>query len=152
MWYEHQGRQRRKIWFSFGIGISCKYGRPWTTLLHNIFLWKTCRGQCFFHRGRQNEKCSNCWCSHSVRFPYPIKTYPLIVTNALYVQSMTHNIISLFIMREAGLEVQEIPKIHVKEPTVEEHSIYFLDESLRIPLSLNGISSSFPTRRPTTQD
>ena len=35
---------------------------------------------------------------------------------------------------------------------MEDHSIYFSDESLRIPLSLNGIFSSFPTIRPTTQD
>ena len=35
---------------------------------------------------------------------------------------------------------------------MEDHSIYFSDESLRIPLSLNGIFSSFPTRRSTTQD
>ena len=56
-----------------------------------------------------------------------------------------------FIMREEGLEVRDTPKIHVKEPTVEYHSIYFSDESLRITLSLNGIFSSFPTRRPTTK-
>ena len=55
-------------------------------------------------------------------------------------------------MREVGLKVREIPKIHAKEPTVEDHSIYFSDEYLRIPLSLNGIFSSFPTRRPTNQD
>ena len=83
---------------------------------------------------------------------YSMKKYILIVRNALYVQSMTNNLIPPFIMREAGLEVREIPKIHVKEPTVEEHSIYFSVESLRIPLSLNGIFSSFPTRRTTTQD
>ena len=76
----------------------------------------------------------------------------LIVRNALYVQSMMNNLIPPFIIREAGLEVREIPNIHVKEPTVEDHSIYFLDESHRIPLSLNGIFLSFPTRRPTTQD
>ena len=44
-----------------------------------------------------------------------------------------------FIMREEGLEVRDTPKIHVKEPTVEYHSIYFSDESLRITLTLNGI-------------
>ena len=82
---------------------------------------------------------------------YSMNTYLLIVRNALYVQSTTNNLIPPFIMREAGLKFIEIPKIHVKERTVEDHSIYFLDESLRIPLSLNDIFSSFPTRRPTTQ-
>ena len=45
--------------------------------------------------------------------PYSMKTYPLIVRNALYVQSMVNNLIPPFIMREVGLEVREIPKIHV---------------------------------------
>ena len=47
-------------------------------------------------------------------FPYSMKTYLLIVRNALYVQSMMNNLIQPFIMREAGLELREIPKIHVK--------------------------------------
>ena len=84
--------------------------------------------------------------------PYSMKMYLLIVRNALYVQSVTNNLIPPFIMREAGLEVREIPNIYVKEPTMEDHLIYFSDESFRIPLSLNGIFSCFQTRRPTTQD
>ena len=46
--------------------------------------------------------------------PYSMKNYLLIVRNALYFQSMTNNLIPPFIMIEAGLEVREIPKIHVK--------------------------------------
>ena len=56
---------------------------------------------------------------------YSMKTYLLIVRNAFYVQSMTNNLIPPFITREAGLEVREITKIHVKELNVEDHSIYF---------------------------
>ena len=37
--------------------------------------------------------------------PYSMKTYLLIVRNALYIKSRTNNIIPPFIMREAGLEV-----------------------------------------------
>ena len=84
--------------------------------------------------------------------PYSMNTYLLIVRNSLYIQSMTNNLIPPFIMREAGLEVREIPKIHGKEPTVKYHSIYFSYEYFRIPLTPNGIFSSFPTRKPTTQD
>ena len=61
-----------------------------------------------------------------------------------------YNLIPLFIMREAGLEIREIPKIHVKEPTVEDNSIFFLYAYLRIPLTLNVIFSIFPNRRTTT--
>ena len=63
-----------------------------------------------------------------------------------------NNLIPPFITIEAGLEVREISKIHVKEPTVEDHSIYFSDESLRIPLTLNGIFSIFLTRISSNQD
>lgn len=80
------------------------------------------------------------------------KTYILVVRNALYVPSMHNNLIPPFVMREAGVEVSEVPKIHVHDPTVEDHSIYFKDQDLRIPLSLWGIFSYFPSRKPCEQD
>ena len=48
--------------------------------------------------------------------PISGKTTLLVARNALFVQSMNHNLIPIFIMREAGLKVEEQPKIHVKEP------------------------------------
>ena len=62
---------------------------------------------------------------------------------------MEHNIIPPFILREAGLDVHDIPKIQVKEPSIEDHSIYFPADDVRITLSLNGIFSYFPSRAPT---
>ena len=53
-------------------------------------------------------------------FPYSTKTYLLIVRNSFYVQSMTHNLIPPFTMRESGLDVTDKPKINVKEPTLED--------------------------------
>ena len=44
------------------------------------------------------------------------KTTLLVARNALFVESMDHNLIPSFIMREAGLKVEEQAKIHVKEP------------------------------------
>jgi hypothetical protein len=78
--------------------------------------------------------------------PYRLQTYLLIIKNALHVPSMNHNLIPPFIMEEAGLEVDARAKIHSKDLTVSNHSIYDSDTTLRIPLKLRGIFSCFKTR------
>jgi hypothetical protein len=81
--------------------------------------------------------------------PYSMKTFILIIRNALHVPSMDHNLLPPFIMREAGIIVNETPKIHVDQAGVEDHSIYCQEANLRIPLALWGIFSYFPSRMPT---
>jgi len=79
--------------------------------------------------------------------PYTGETYLLIMRNALYVPSMDHNLIPPFIMREAGLTVNDVPRIHCGgDVTRESHCIVSKDPSLRIPLRLNGVFSQFTTR------
>ena len=56
--------------------------------------------------------------------PYTAKTILLVVRNALFIKSMQHHLIPPFILREAGLQVKEIPKQHCQDPTVSDHSIY----------------------------
>jgi hypothetical protein len=84
--------------------------------------------------------------------PYTMKSYILIAKNALHVPSMNNNLIPPFILREAGIEISEIPKIHSKDPCVEDHSIYFKEVNLRIPLALWGIFSYFLTRLPSADE
>ena len=84
--------------------------------------------------------------------PYSLKTYVLIIRNALHVPSMDHNLIPPFILREAGVEVNDVPKIHVDNPSVDHHSIYFKEVNLRIPLALWGVFSYFPSRKPTSDE
>ena len=84
--------------------------------------------------------------------PYSSKTYILIVRNALYIPRLTNNLVPPFIMREAGVEVNETPKIHCEDPRIEDHSISFPDSSLRIPLQLVGIFSCFQTRKPSEDE
>ena len=90
--------------------------------------------------------------------PYTMKTYLLTVRNALYVPSMTTNLITPFIMREAGLIVNDVPRIHTKdeELTNETHTIVakVADNGidLKVPLELDGIFSYFPTRQLTGKE
>ena len=81
--------------------------------------------------------------------PYSGKEYILLVRNALHVPAMVNNLIPPFVMREAGILVNDTPKIQLKDPTVDDHTILFEETNFRIPLSLWGIFSYFPTRTPT---
>ena len=65
--------------------------------------------------------------------------------------SMTHNLLPLFVLREAGIHINEVPKIHVTSPTEEHHAITFQETNFRIPLTLHGTFSYFPTSKPSIQ-
>ena len=77
------------------------------------------------------------------------KTYLLVARNALHIPTNSHNLVPPFLMREAGLLVDEEPKCQAPQPTIENHSIFDEGTGLRIHLKLNGIFSYFPTRAPT---
>ena len=55
-------------------------------------------------------------------------------------------------LREAGIHINEVPKIHVTSPTEEHHTITFQETNFRIPLTLHGRFSCFPTSKPNTQE
>ena len=59
------------------------------------------------------------------------ETYLLVVQNALCVPTMEINLIPIFILREAGLTLNDVPKIHCDEPSVEDHSLYDEESGLR---------------------
>ena len=80
------------------------------------------------------------------------KTRIFIFHNALSVPAMDHNLVPPLILQEAGLIVNKTPKIHVKDPSVEYHTIFFPTYDVRIPLSLNGILSCFPSSKPSIDD
>ncbi|CAJ1938202.1 unnamed protein product [Cylindrotheca closterium] len=79
-----------------------------------------------------------------------LQEYILVVPNALHVPYMTHNLIPPFILREKGIQVNNTPKIHLADPSSDDHAIKF-DEHLRIPMKLHGTFSYFVTRKPTVE-
>ena len=64
---------------------------------------------------------------------------------------MMNKLIPPFVMREAGLKVDDVPKIHIERQnlTNESHFIFSTADGnvteLRIPMQLDGIFSYFPT-------
>ena len=75
-----------------------------------------------------------------------------LVYNALFVPEMEHNLIPPFMMRLAGLEVDEKPKFLSKRLSVENHSFYCPKLKKRIHLKLIGTTSYFPTNIPSSED
>ena len=65
---------------------------------------------------------------------------------------MTHNLLPPFMLREAQITINEIAEIHVTAPTKEHHAITFQETNFRIPLSLHGTFSYFPTSKPSIQE
>ena len=84
--------------------------------------------------------------------PYNGKSYILVLWNALYVPSMDNNLIPPFMLRKMGVTVNDVPKIHKEDPTVDDHAITFMETGFQIPLSLWGIFLYFPTSKPTHDD
>jgi hypothetical protein len=80
-------------------------------------------------------------------------TYLLYVCNALYIPEMWYHLMPpCFAMRLAGLLVDECPKFLARQATIANHSVYFPNHHVRIPLYLRGIVSYFSCRRPTSEE
>ena len=75
-------------------------------------------------------------------------SYIMVIRNALYLRAMTFSLIPPFMMRMAGIEVNECPKFLAKAPTIEHHSVYFPEEDKRFPLKLHGMISYIPVYMP----
>ena len=78
--------------------------------------------------------------------PSSVETHILVVRNALCVLKMEINLIPPFILREAGLILNDTPKIHFNEPRVEDHSLYDKESGLQILFTLNGQFSACASR------
>jgi len=80
---------------------------------------------------------------------YSGRSIVLVIRNALFLRNMETNLIPPFMMRLAGLKIDECPKFLSDKPDETNHSIYSPGLDFRIPLHLDGIISFIPTRRPS---
>ena len=79
--------------------------------------------------------------------PYTGATTILIMRNSLLIDSMDHNLLPPFLIREASLFLDETPKFQSTDASLDNHCIYY-DEvtGLRIHLQLHGTFLYFVTR------
>ena len=77
---------------------------------------------------------------------------PLIDAALAYDCPVEGNLIPPFIMREANLIVNDVPKQHCDQLTNDSHTIQDLTAGLKIQLKLEGIFSGFCTRKPTEEE
>ncbi len=78
--------------------------------------------------------------------PVSLRNYILVMRNVLLIPTMSHNLLPPFLVREAGLFLDENPKHQAVAPTINNHLIYDSRMGMRIHLQLQGIFSVFPTR------
>eukprot|EP00957_Ditylum_brightwellii_P176666 13456074-Ditylum_brightwellii.AAC.1 len=55
-------------------------------------------------------------------------------------------------MREVGIEVNDVPKNQVGNPSERNHSIYFKETGFYIPMALWGTFSYNPSSKPTVEE
>ena len=79
-------------------------------------------------------------------------SYLFVIHNALFVESLDCALINPFMMRLANIQVDECPKFLAPIPSIANHSLFFPDANIRIPLALNGIVSYLPCRMPRGEE
>ena len=86
--------------------------------------------------------------------PDTTKVWLLTVYNVLFVESMNHNLIPPFILREDDMEVNDRAKIHNPQgkPSLTDHTYGSSKHVLLIPFKHSEIFSMLDSRRPTNDD
>ena len=84
--------------------------------------------------------------------------YMLVIHQAILIPDMPNNLLCPMQLRDHGLAVNDEPKHMALNPTEEHHAITFRACNtrdgglLRIPLELHGVTSYFPSRKPTKEE
>ena len=84
--------------------------------------------------------------------PYQCKTFLLLMRNVLFIPELEINLLPPFIVREAGIHIDECPKSQISNPTVDNHSICLPSNDLRILFKLMNTFSYFDSRKPTEDE
>ena len=76
------------------------------------------------------------------------ENYILVIYNDLHMKLMEVNLIPPFMLRLAGLDVNECPKLLTNKTILEHHSVFFPKDDIRLTFKIEGIVSYLPTRPP----
>lgn len=96
--------------------------------------------------------------SAALAYDHPVsgEVVILMLHQAIHIEHLDHNLLSPMQLRLNDVKVNDVPKFLTEQPTDETHAIVVagddLDDILLIPLSLEGVTSMFPTRKPTPHE
>jgi hypothetical protein len=82
----------------------------------------------------------------------------LVVHQAILLPTMQHNLLATMQLRLNDVIVNDVPKFLTDKPNELTHTIIVSGQSadptdrLVIPLTIHGVTSSFPTRKPSAQE
>ena len=77
----------------------------------------------------------------------------LAINQAVYFDTLEHNLLCLMQLWHHGIIVNDRPKHVTRKPTVDDHCIHCPeDANLKIPLELYGVTSYFPSRKPSNEE
>lgn len=80
----------------------------------------------------------------------------LVVHQAIHIPDLSHNLLSTMQLRLNDVIVNDVPRFLTDKPTQLTHTLVIptdnFDDPYVIPMSLHGVASSFPTRKPTIEE
>lgn len=82
------------------------------------------------------------------------QTVILIVNQAIYIPDLNHNLLGTMQLCLNDVKVNDVPRFLTDRPDQHTHSLVIptADDPYVIPLTLKGVASSFPTRKPTEDE
>jgi hypothetical protein len=84
------------------------------------------------------------------------ETVILVIHQAIHIPDLAHNLLSTMQVRLNDVTVNETPRFLTDKITDYTHSLVIptddFDSPYVIPLSIRGVSSSFPSRKPTVEE
>ena len=91
-------------------------------------------------------------CAIAHECQYTGLTRVIMMYNVLHIDHMDHNLVPPFVVRRKGNTINDTPKIHSKQPSIDDHSLLFKDENVRIHFQLIDTTSYFTSRAPTREE
>ena len=76
----------------------------------------------------------------------------IVVHQAVWIPHLEVNLVCPMQAQVNDVKLDEIPRFLTEAPTSHSHAIYFPEEEITVPLLLHGVTSYFPTRKPTLQE
>ena len=93
----------------------------------------------------------------SYNHPEPGYTYVLVLHQAVLIPQLENNLLCPLQMRDNDVRVNDKPNFMFLTPTDNHHAImingiYQDQQPINIPLSIRGVISYFPSRKPTREE